>query len=156
MSRAQQQDQSLDCQVYESIQGTDRRASTREGEGESEDPSLLAQNSSQDPCAGFEETRREEKEMEEKTSRPTELAVALPKDAPLLQPVSGTEEGSLSILYARVCKKQRNAAQQLQPTDPQRLLLEPDEEEPPPIPEKHFDIYEVVSEEREMQVRYCT
>ncbi|XP_048372949.1 uncharacterized protein LOC125444516 isoform X2 [Sphaerodactylus townsendi] len=55
-------------------------------------------------------------------------------------------EKKLRAMYARVCKKPK-AEQQFQPANHDRPTEE-SEEEPPPIPEKHFDdIYESIDEE---------
>ncbi|KAL8184999.1 UNVERIFIED_CONTAM: hypothetical protein K2H54_034435 [Gekko kuhli] len=51
-------------------------------------------------------------------------------------------EKKLRAMYARVCKKPKTG-QQFQPANHDRPAEE-GEEEPPPIPEKHFDIYESI------------
>ncbi|XP_053105317.1 uncharacterized protein LOC128324584 isoform X2 [Hemicordylus capensis] len=153
--------QSMDSQVYESIQVEEGVICTSGCSEPKEAPRLPAR--ARNPFAESAESGGKEIRTPEWSSgMPTQLVAALQcnESHQQLQEMTLEEEASvqpgsamekrLSEMYARVCKKPK-AAQPLQSANHDRPTEE-EEEEPPPIPEKRFeDLYESLSIGTEMQ-----
>ncbi|XP_062981586.1 uncharacterized protein LOC134398261 [Elgaria multicarinata webbii] len=168
IARMKSLNQSADSQVYESIQVEDMESGRRgplegqEGSGLPTDTSSSCASAQGFFAASVEPGRKDTRTVGS-NGKPSQMAAPLlsiehhsigqdlatpGRDAPLL--VAFDMEKRLSTMYARVCKRPK-ASQQLRPENHDKPA-EQVEEEPPPIPEKHFEnIYESLSINTEIQ-----
>ncbi|XP_061482487.1 uncharacterized protein LOC133384565 [Rhineura floridana] len=168
VSRLEPLSQSTESQVYESIRDEERELRTRDWSQGKESSGLPAESSSScvaagDHLAGSAESGRKDARTAGAnvmpSSGPGQLATALqgrvsqgqlweatPEGEAPVQPACDMEK-RLSAMYARVCKRPK-ASQPANHSKP----TEQEEEEPPPLPEKHFEIiYESLNLDAEMQ-----
>ncbi|XP_028581062.2 uncharacterized protein LOC114594935 isoform X1 [Podarcis muralis] len=168
VSEAQPLNGNIDNQVYESIEDGERALYTRDQLERRQGSDLTIISSAGcgaapgDPLAGSAESRRRDTRTIGSSGVPVQPPTALQGSESLGQVPGPTPEGAapiqtsydmekrLSAMYAKVCKRPR-PAQEWQPAN-HRKAPEQEEEEPPPIPEKHFEnIYETLSLDAEMQ-----
>ncbi|CAI5771508.1 Hypothetical predicted protein [Podarcis lilfordi] len=168
VSEAQPLNGNIDNQVYESIEDGERALYTRDRleRRQGSDLTIISSRgcgaTPGDPLAGSAESRRRDTRTIGSSGVPMQPPTASQGSESLGQVPGPTPEGAapiqtsydmekrLSAMYAKVCKRPK-PAQEWQPAKhPQAPKQE--EEEPPPIPEKHFEnIYETLSLDAEMQ-----
>ncbi|XP_054855618.1 uncharacterized protein LOC129343443 [Eublepharis macularius] len=161
ISRTEPLNPSMDSRVYESIKDGERKLCSRDWSKGREGSDLLSKTSSCAQVGSVESGGKENRTAEVMGMHPWSGDASAPLTATLecneshlqLQELTAEQdaptesasdvEKKLRAMYARVCKKPKTD-QQFQPANHNRPLEE-GEEEPPPIPEKHFDdIYESI------------